>query len=148
MPALRPFSKTSPTISRLADNFANYSIRRSIYELRQDICETEPANPGSADPGLRGRSDLQFGREVVVNDQRELALGVPALRDAVGVGRVLEVEPLLHGDRQRTVVEPGGQPDQPAAPWLPVVLLPAHSLPVRRIGVHRGGDERPVTGGA
>jgi hypothetical protein len=54
---------------------------------------------------------LYRGREVVVDDQDQLAAGVPGLHLAVRGRRILPVVPASDLDGQRAVVEPRRQPD-------------------------------------
>src|SRR6185437_4953220 len=93
-------------------------------------------------------SDLRGGREILIDNQDDLATGVPALDHLVGLGSVVPEVPGLQGDGQGPVVEPRGHPDQAGPARLAVVWLPADALPGGGLGVHGGGDERAVPGRA
>src|SRR5258708_13200310 len=95
---------------------------------------------------LLSLSDPHGGREIVIDDQDDLAAGVAALDVPVRLGGVVPVVPGLKGDRERPVVESRGHPDQAAAPRLSVVLLPADALRARELCVH-GRREQPAVPG-
>src|SRR5208282_1957676 len=94
-------------------------------------------------------SELHRGREVLIDDQDQLAAGVTLLNLAVRGRGVLPVVPAGNVDVQRPVVEPRSHPDQAAAARLPVVMLPADPVGVRVGGLaNGGGDHGAVEGGA
>src|SRR6266446_1705299 len=96
---------------------------------------------------LLSPSDRLGGREIIIDDQNDLAVRVAALDIAVRLGGVVPVVPRLNGDRLRPVVESRRHPDQAAATRLSVVLLPADALRAGKLGMHGRRDQRPVPGG-
>src|SRR5260221_2341082 len=98
------------------------------------------------DSPLLSPSDPHGGREIIIDDQNDLAVGVAALDIAVRLGGVVPVVPRLNGDRLRPVVESRRHPDQAAATRLSVVLLPADALRAGKLGMHGRRDQRPVPG--